>query len=251
MNEEGVSRTKTAYHEAGHAVVAYHRGLHMEGADVVATGDRAGALKMGDYPVNWNAGAYGEPRTSWYCGIVMTFFAGIQAVELFTGKPAGEDDSNLMQLPGTDWSGVAKLFDELGQDALDQAHDKAEQVLRDNWHAVEAVAEALLERATLDKGQLYAVLEEAGCVRDEEAVALVEEAYREGRFEVLVDERFRLVGTLEEARDRGAPKGEVANLEQELVRVDGEVVELGGDSIIRWSEPEEGTEEEHSGAGGA
>jgi hypothetical protein len=45
-------------------------------------------------------------------------------------------------------------------------------------------------------------------------------------------------------------KGEVAHLEQKLVRVDGEVVELGGDSMIRWSEREEGGDEEQRGAGG-
>ena len=72
--------------------------------------------------------------------------------ELLTGEPVGEHDLNVMQLPGTDWSGIANLFVELGQDALEQAHDEAERVLRDNWHAVEAVAEALLERETLDKG---------------------------------------------------------------------------------------------------
>ena len=71
-----------------------------------------------------------------------------------------------------------------------------------------------------------------------------------GRFEVLVEERFRLFGALEEARGRSAPEGEVAHLEQKLVRVDGEVVELGGDSMIRWSDREEGGDEEQRGAGG-
>lgn len=234
-----MGEVETAYHEAGHAVVAYHRGLPMEGADIVATGDRAGVLKMGEPPAYWDAGAYGELMKAWYFGAVMVRFAGTQAVELLTGKAVGEHDPNVMQLPGSDWSGVAAMFGELEQDGLQRAYDEAERVLRDNRHAVKAVAEALLEHEALDKGELYAVLDGAGCARDAEAVALVEEAYRDGHYLVLSEERFRLFRALQEARDRGASEGEVMRLEQELLRVDGEIVEAGGLSMIRRSDPEE------------
>lgn len=44
-------RKDSAYHEAGHAVAAYYRGIRLEGADIVPTEERGGVVNLGDPPV--------------------------------------------------------------------------------------------------------------------------------------------------------------------------------------------------------
>lgn len=239
-----MDRTETAYHEAGHAVVSYYRGLPIESADVVETEGRAGVVVHADPPENWDIGIYGEEMEAWYFGHIMSTVAGVQAVEILNGRPAHRDDPNLQYwVPGSDYATVGLLFGELGPEALQRAYDEAEQVLRENWRAVRAVASALLQHKTLDKESLYSVFEEAGCSRDEESAALVEEVYRSVEYEHLCRRRFELAEAAKTASEEEMPA-----LEQEFLRVDRQVVAQGGDSWITRVRPAglaEGEEEKN------
>jgi len=177
---------------------------------------------------------YGEPLKAWYFGRIVVTMAGVLAVERLTGNPTGPLDPNTVQwVPGSDWSGLGFMAGQLGSDDLQRAHDEAKQVLRENWRAVEVVARALLEQESLDKGALYAVLDEASCNRDEEAVALVEEAYREGEHERLLNRRWELRNRLEAYRDQDTTEAEVTKVWREFVLVDKELVEeWGSDSWV-------------------
>ena len=147
---------EAADHEAGHAVAAYYRGLPMEGADISRTEGRVGQVRMGDPPEGWDSTLPGEAWESWRYGRMVASMAGVRAVEILTGEPPSKLDPNMMQgVPGSDWSGLSFLWAEVGEDGLQRANDEAVWVLRDNWHCVEAVAGSFMERATLDREDLY------------------------------------------------------------------------------------------------
>jgi len=227
-------RKRSAYHEAGHAVAAYYRGIPIEGVDIVPTEERKGVVKLSDFPANWDVGAYGEAMYARYFGQVIVNMAGVLAVEKLTGSPTGPLDPNRhLGVIGSDWWGLGHLSGQVRPDDLQRAYDEAKQVLRENWPAVEAVARALLEHGNLDKGALYAVLEKAGCSQDEEAVALVEEAYWEGEYERLAEKRWELYCRLMEGRNQGATEAETNEVYREFLRVDKELVEGWG--IESWA----------------
>jgi hypothetical protein len=73
-----------------------------------------------------------------------------------------------------------------------QAEREMESVLRENWSAVESVAERLLELETLSAEELKVILEAGSCERDQSAVA---RAFLDDEHERLVGRRFDCVDT--------------------------------------------------------
>lgn len=81
----------------------------------------------------------------------------MKTVELCTGRPTDPDDPNTN--PGYQGSDRDEVMDltlglagseEGAQVALqEQAEEEAQRILRENWHGVEAVAEALLRDGNL------------------------------------------------------------------------------------------------------
>jgi hypothetical protein len=167
MSEEERLRL-TAYHEAGHAVTSWVLGLEMEGASVEPQGSSLGRVSFADM-------AHIEIYDALLHRYLVSSYAGVKSVELYTGRPTDPDDPNTDPgYQGSDWDGVMDLIlrlagpEENAQVAMqERAEEKAQRILRENWRRVEAVAEALLTHRNLESTGLSRLLEEANCPRGE------------------------------------------------------------------------------------
>jgi ATP-dependent Zn protease len=158
----------TAYHEAGHMVAAWELGLNVLGATIVPDPE-AGYAGRVIVPVedrvryaDWveSEGAY------LYAFMVMSY-AGIEAGEKYVGAPMPEMNIDLGFVgPDSDYGQIADvLLSIAGPDEKDQiesselAHRHAQNLVSARWGKIEAVAETLMERETLNERECREVLE--------------------------------------------------------------------------------------------
>ena len=122
-------------------------------------------------------------------------------------------------LPGSDASRLKlwlPLADEDPEEQplfYDRAWNEAKRVLQENWGAVRALAEALLEHEELDAVAVRSVLEEAGCARD---YAPVRRVFLEVEGERLREQRSKL-------RTQGDPENQMEGLQERIASTDNEL----------------------------
>ena len=213
LNDE--ERRLTAYHEAGHAVIGLrlpgldpvhkvsivpreralgitaslpeqdrhsYRKEWMEGQLAILFGGRvAEELQFGPESVTTGAGNDIERATSLVRKMVTTFgmseVIGLVAVgdaesEVFLGREIGHRR--------TVSEHTARLVDQEVKRKLDEAHEKARELLEKNKDLLETIAQALLDRETLDRTELE-ILESGGTLPplpnlDDEPITLAEPA---------------------------------------------------------------------------
>ena len=164
MSEERLRLT--AYHEAGHAVVSWVVGLEMASASIEPHGSSLGRVSFADME---DSEVYDEIMHRH----LLSSYAGVKAVEIYTGQPTAPDDPNTdPRSRGSDWDAIMDLTltlaspEESAQVALqEQAEEEAERILRENWRGVEAVAQALLRGRSVDSKDLTRILSQANCPR--------------------------------------------------------------------------------------
>ncbi len=106
---------------------------------------------------------------------LISSYAGVKVVELYTGRPTHPDDPNTNPgYWGSDWDEIMDLTlrlagpEERAQVALqEKAEEMSQRILRENWRGVEAVAQALLKHRNLGSTDVSHILEEANCPRGE------------------------------------------------------------------------------------
>jgi hypothetical protein len=211
----------TAYHEAGHAVASWVVGLEMEGASIEPQGSSLGRVSFTEMEAM-------EVYDEILHRHLVSSYAGVKAVELYTGRLTDPDDPNMdSRYQGSDWDQVMDLIlrlagpEESAQVALqEQAEEKAQRILRENWRGVETVAEALLRDDSLDSTDLPRILREANCPRGEPvyeyeleqlANRLLELIYR---YKALIDE-----GRQEEAQGVAEEHARVKSQMEDLARL--------------------------------
>ncbi|MDG2240139.1 MAG: ATP-dependent zinc metalloprotease FtsH [Longimicrobiales bacterium] len=213
LNDE--ERRLTAYHEAGHAVIGLrlpgldpvhkvsivprgralgitaslpeqdrhsYRKEWMEGQLAMLFGGRvAEEMQFGPESVTTGAGNDIERATSMVRKMVTTFgmseVIGLVAVgdaesEVFLGREIGHRR--------TVSEHTARLVDQEVKRKLDEAHEKARELLEKNKDLLETIAQALLDRETLDRTELE-ILESGGTLPplpnlDDEPITLAEPA---------------------------------------------------------------------------
>lgn len=216
-------RTETAYHEAGHAAALYALGLDLGDTSIVPSEDAHG--RMGT-PIDEALDDrqdmleyLGEDGQMFMVRQIAVAFAGVIAVEILTGREHDPQSADTQtQLPGSDWYRLNKWLPMAAgpgemSEVYNQAWDEAERVLRENWDAVRAVAEALLERQELSAADVRSILEEAGCTRDD---APIRRVYLEVKGDKLRERRSEL-------RTQGDPKNEMEGLQERIASVDDEL----------------------------
>lgn len=141
----------TAYHEAGHAVMAVSLGRTIQKATIVAAklqtgGTRLGAVKMQQ--------GHSKPSQDWLEDEVLILFAGMVAESQFTG-------SYCQRGAASDLRAIDRLLETRAKTErqMEKLHrrllDKTEYMLGDDVHekAIKSVADQLLEQQTI-KGRL-------------------------------------------------------------------------------------------------
>jgi ATP-dependent Zn protease len=128
----------TAYHEAGHAIVALSLGRSVEKVSIVRNSIRLGAVQMGK-------GRNGRKQD--YCETeALILLAGLVSEERFTGEynwgGAQQDLRTLRRLSLSRVDTVAKA-EKLERRLIDKTAHHLEQ--DGHWEAVEALAAALME----------------------------------------------------------------------------------------------------------
>jgi ATP-dependent Zn protease len=132
----------TAYHEAGHAVVAICVGRAIQKVSIIPNKTRLGAceIKKGRF----------QPTGDWLEDEVLILLAGVAAEAKFTGRydwqGADQDMRNVRRLT------LSRAGDELRAEKLERRLlAKTEHLLSDEstWKVVQQIAEALLEKETI------------------------------------------------------------------------------------------------------
>jgi hypothetical protein len=147
-------RMETAYHEAGHATALHALGFDLGDASIVAAEGHLGRvatpldealidrLDMLEY--------LGEDGQTFMVRQIAVAFSGVKAVEILTGRGLDPKSPDMdTRLPGSDFYSLNTWLPmaagpEDPSIVYNQAWDEAERVLRENWDAVRAVADALL-----------------------------------------------------------------------------------------------------------
>lgn len=134
VRREEMDKMETAYHEAGHAVVAYRFG-HLASSLTIVPDPATGILGSVQTEGEW-----GDGSTDWEQIVVL--FAGSAAHRVFTSSASrlgsGQDDEKAVQL---------LQFQPVG--ARKKLRAKALAMIKKNWPQIAAVATALVEAGTL------------------------------------------------------------------------------------------------------
>lgn len=222
-------RTETACHEAGHATALYALGFDLGDASTVADEDHLGrvATPLGEALFDrLDMLEYlGEDGQTFMVRQIAIAFSGVKAVEILTRRELDPNSPDMdTRLPGSDFYRLNTWLPMAAgpQDqsiVYNQAWDEAEHVLRENWDAVRAVAEALLDREGLSAEATRSILEEAGCARDD---APIRRVYLEVQGDILREQRSEL-------RTEGDPENEMEGLQARLASIDAELEALRSD----------------------
>jgi hypothetical protein len=156
-------REELAYHEAGHAVMAFVMGVDIDHVSIQADDTTAGHMETDkDY---WVADFADDPRMATlrmhFCSL-----AGPIAMNLHLN---GECRTALGTSDITDILDTTLMLttdDKVAADHLCDLYDKVREILErpDVWAGVQAVAKGLLARGTLSRDQVIEAVTKAGCI---------------------------------------------------------------------------------------
>jgi len=148
-------RNWTAYHEAGHAVIAYILGLMPKSVTAKEDHDSAGHCTIPDM---WEVAAAWERNGKWRDPLsivrcrILSYMAGRETEVEILGGCQGLDGDDLYQ--------IALMSDELPAFDLHQARmrDQCRTLVRRYKSSIERVAVALLTSQALDGGEIAALV---------------------------------------------------------------------------------------------
>ena len=141
----------TAFHEAGHAVMAQISGRLLTEVEIVGDGEHAGSVQSRAFPSNPEAEAEDVER---HLKIIL---AGTVAEAMVSGRQGWDETSGDLDAAVRlgmrlvdDCEDVLPLLEGIGADV--------EQDLRRHWPAVEMLARELLDRKTLTGSEVRKLL---------------------------------------------------------------------------------------------
>lgn len=148
----------SAYHEAGHAVMAHLCGQHLTQVEIIGDEEHSGSvssLRLRDEP---EMGEEPGLRTAAVEARILCVCAGIASEQMVTGTLDWDEGSE-------DVDAAVRLAMRIVGDCervlvyLEEAREHAEFVLRRHWAAVETLANALLLHRSMTGQQVRAILE--------------------------------------------------------------------------------------------
>ncbi len=151
----------TAYHEAGHAVIARVLGLSCGEVTIIADDDSAGHAIIADpwkTAWNWeNRDRFRHARQA-FRGTIIARMAGAEAEREFFGQCRGGDDDDRYEialLMDSRWTEIPA--DDWGQYEV-RLRAQTRRLVRRHRHTIEHVAKALQERGTLEAEEVDAMV---------------------------------------------------------------------------------------------
>jgi len=157
-----------AYHEAGHMVVAWDLGLNVLGATVIPDPEEGYAGRV-VVPVEDRVryADWVEAEEKYLFAHMVMLYAGMEAGERYLGAPMPAINIDVgFASPDSDYGGIASAMLEVaGPDEQDQretsalAQRIAEHRVARRWSQIEAVAQTLMDRGTLDERECREVLQ--------------------------------------------------------------------------------------------
>lgn len=131
----------TAYHEAGHAVVALALDRPVQRVSIQADRERLGVCQFGKSVI--------RPSEDWLEREILISLAGLAAEARFTGKYAWEGAARDQQYAHK--LAVQRAGDRQAERLLRRLLSKVEHLLgqEEHWQAVEQIAAALLEHGVI------------------------------------------------------------------------------------------------------
>jgi hypothetical protein len=158
----------TAYHEAGHMVVAWDLGLNVLGATIIPdleAGYAGRVVVPVEDRVRYADWAKSE-RAYLFAHMVMNY-AGMEAGEKYAGAPMPEMNIDLGFVgPDSDYGPITNVVLEIAGpskeeqlETSERAQQYAELLVSRRWSEIEAVAETLVERERLNERECREVLE--------------------------------------------------------------------------------------------
>ena len=152
---------RTAYHEAGHAIASYVLGVPFLKVSIISYGDYLGMVehdKEGhdrclDSITNGEID-YDNEALNMVCNKLTVYFSGRVAEEIYTGKQ--------VEISGDDYEMAVDILFHMGYTDMNEQfyvyHEKAINLIKNNWPSVEAVATALLENKELSRKDIDGIL---------------------------------------------------------------------------------------------
>ena len=153
--------TLSAYHEAGHAVIAYALGGAVDSIQLGGEADDRLPRRFGECRIHWGRV---DPHANWQVQReVLTILAGPAAEMIYLGEQLHPADFSPWQ---ADWQNAWEIGKALTEDAtrrgeiLWQLVIRLERLMRDDrcWPAVAALADELLAHEFLDREQAEQIL---------------------------------------------------------------------------------------------
>lgn len=152
-----MNRQSTAYHEAGHAVVAFFNGFRIEYATIRRDGDTAGMVKVkprGKLDIESASPVMRDKVERW---IVMTL-AGDIAQRKFASRSSRTWQTTADRLTATDLALSVCGSGESATAYIAWLQIVAREIIEARWVFVERVATALLEKETISGNEIRAAI---------------------------------------------------------------------------------------------
>ncbi len=158
-----ISKTETAFHEAGHAVASIGLGLSFEYVTIVPDGDSLGSMLHPGV-----MGYHSQSKTDQKKlarDLMLACYAGFQAEKRYISDAnedlAEADYDNAFFLSRT-YQVFPRSMNFVGDDFhhafLDRLKREAGKLVLTHWSAIETIAKALLEKQTLSFEEAYDVI---------------------------------------------------------------------------------------------
>ena len=150
---------EVAYHEAGHVVVGHSLGVELASVDILRDGEGGNGHSVFNVPRWFRPSAPLDERRRRYAeAVVITFLAGPIAEARIAGFSNLEGSGYDLDAVAREW---LRLLEppERHEARLAGLSQQAQQLVDQNWPAIEKLARALLERRRLTGAEALQLLE--------------------------------------------------------------------------------------------